>query len=152
MTARRLGLTLIELLVTVAVGGVFLALAAPSFVNTFAQRRVEGVGTEMGTDMQLARSEAVSRNAQVTLTVPSSGDSYTIASGMTTIKSVSVPSGVSITAGSITYDPLRGTSTATTSTSFTVSSSAGSLQLTVNPMGRVSLCSPSGSLKGYTSC
>ena len=150
--SSRHGLTIIELLVTLAVCGVLLALTIPSFTDVLAQRRIEGAGTELGTDLQLARSEAVSRNSQVTLTATASSNSYAIASGMTTIKSVSLPTGVSITSGSITYDPLRGTSTAATSTTFTVSSSAGSLQLTVNPMGRVSLCSPSGSLKGFTSC
>lgn len=56
---RVLGLTLIELMITIAVVGVLLALAAPSFYEFMLVQRLKGVNAELVTDLQLARSEAV---------------------------------------------------------------------------------------------
>lgn len=54
--------TLIELMVVVAVLGVILTLAAPSFFDYLLMQRLRGVHAQVVTDMQLARSEAVARN------------------------------------------------------------------------------------------
>ena len=65
---RTTGFTIIELLVAVAIAAILIALAAPSFAEFLAKRRVEGTTSELVTDMQFARSEAVSRNAPVRIT------------------------------------------------------------------------------------
>lgn len=62
------GFTIIELLVAVAIAAILMALAAPSFNEFLAKRRVEGTTSELVTDIQFARSEAVSRNAPVRVT------------------------------------------------------------------------------------
>ena len=59
----RTGFTLIELMVVVALVGIILALAAPSFSRTIEMQRLRGVNAQLVTDMQFARSEAVSRNS-----------------------------------------------------------------------------------------
>lgn len=65
---RAAGFTTIELLAAVAIAAILIAAAAPSFFEFLDKRRVEGTTSELVTDIQFARSEAVSRNAQVRMT------------------------------------------------------------------------------------
>ena len=65
---RIRGFTLIELLSVVAVLAILALVAAPSFGEFLSKRRVDGVTSELVTDLQYARSEAVSRNEAVRLT------------------------------------------------------------------------------------
>lgn len=62
------GFTTIELMVVVALTAILLAVAVPSFTGFFAKKRVESLMSELGTDLQYARSEAVARNLPVRLT------------------------------------------------------------------------------------
>lgn len=59
------GFTLIELMISVAVVGILLTLAAPSFYDFLLVQRLKGVNAELVTALQLARSEAVSRGRDV---------------------------------------------------------------------------------------
>lgn len=67
------GFTLIELMVTVALMAVLLALAVPSFRDLLAAQRVRATAFSMVSDLVLARSEAVKRGASVTLTPAAAG-------------------------------------------------------------------------------
>jgi type IV fimbrial biogenesis protein FimT len=62
------GLTVIELMAVVAVVAVLAALAAPSLRGMLARQRVAAINAELVTDLQYARSEAVSRNREVYVT------------------------------------------------------------------------------------
>lgn len=61
------GFTLIELMVTVAILGIVLALGVPSFVGTLAQNRMATQTNELVASLNLARMEAVRRSQSVTL-------------------------------------------------------------------------------------
>jgi len=61
--ARRTGFTLIELLVVVALIAIVLMLGAPSLQDFILVQRLKGVSAQVVTDLQLARSEATTRNA-----------------------------------------------------------------------------------------
>ena len=65
--ARRRGFTLIELMVVVALVAIIVTLAAPSFRDMIVMRRLHGASAELVTDVQFARSEAVSRQRYVAL-------------------------------------------------------------------------------------
>jgi type IV fimbrial biogenesis protein FimT len=65
---RTAGFTIIELLTAVAIAAILVAIAAPSFAEFLAKRRVEGVMSELITDFQYTRSEAVRRNETVRMT------------------------------------------------------------------------------------
>ena len=65
MSPPRHGLTMIELIVVVAVTAAVLALSAPLFSEMVATQRLRGVNSQLMTDLQFARSEAVARNKAV---------------------------------------------------------------------------------------
>lgn len=64
---RERGLTLIELMISLAVLGVTLALAGPSFEQAINGNRLSSAAGEVIGALQLARSEAVRNNRRVVL-------------------------------------------------------------------------------------
>ena len=61
------GFTLVELLVTLVVGGVLVTIAAPSFQGAIARNRVATLTNEMVGSLNIARSEAIKRGVRVTV-------------------------------------------------------------------------------------
>lgn len=76
---RSRGVTLIELMITVAVLAVGLSLAAPGLSLQLANYRVRGAGESVVNGLNFARAEAVRRNAPVSFTLDSSGSGWTVA-------------------------------------------------------------------------
>jgi type IV fimbrial biogenesis protein FimT len=173
------GFTMVELMVVVALVAIILALAAPSFTGTLARKRMEGVASELATDIQYARSEAAHRNAAVgvvfgsncyTVYVVGTTDATACAAlgtGGTSLKNVQVGGGSTLTfapttsGAFIAFDPIRGMATdagaGTTdlSGSVTVTNSAGNWQIRalVTRVGRAKLCSPNNTVTGLaTDC
>lgn len=68
------GFTLGELMATVAVVGIGLALAVPSFQNITRNNRRATAMNQLVAAMHMARSEAVTRNMQVTVCPSVDGD------------------------------------------------------------------------------
>lgn len=87
MRASR-GFTLIELLTVMIVLGIMMAIATPSFRNFIASQRVKSASYEVSTSLLLARSEAIKRNAQVTIT-PSTASTWTAGWSTTTSQTIS---------------------------------------------------------------
>jgi type IV fimbrial biogenesis protein FimT len=105
------GFTLIELMVAITVLGVISALAAPSFKQLLAAQRVRVTAYNIVGDLVFARSEAVKRGENVTVTPTSSawtnGWSINVASTAEVIGGQgSVGGGVQFTASpaSVTFD------------------------------------------------
>lgn len=63
----RLGFTLIELMVTIAVAAILATLAAPSFREYIVSQRIKNASFDLITALTLTRSEAITRNADVDL-------------------------------------------------------------------------------------
>lgn len=61
------GFTMIELMITVALASILLAVAVPSFNQIIVSGRLTAQTNEMVAAVSLARSEAIKRNANVTL-------------------------------------------------------------------------------------
>jgi len=76
----RFGFTIIELLISVALVAIVLTLAIPSFQDFIVVQRLKSVNQQLVTDLQFARSEAVSRNSFMALAFNSNGSvtCYTI--------------------------------------------------------------------------
>lgn len=73
LNCRRTGFTLIELMVAVAIIGILAALAGPSFSSLIASQRAKAVASELFASLSKARSEAITRNANVTLSQKTGG-------------------------------------------------------------------------------
>lgn len=67
------GLTLVELMVTLAIFAVLVGVAAPSFNSLMLGPRLGSWANEMSASATLARSEAIKRNGTVTLCASSDG-------------------------------------------------------------------------------
>ncbi|WP_420839532.1 GspH/FimT family pseudopilin [Dechloromonas hankyongensis] len=61
------GFTIIELVITIAVLGIVITLAAPSFQRTIAANRAQAVSMDLASALMQARAEAVKRATKVTL-------------------------------------------------------------------------------------
>ncbi len=62
-----------ELLAVVAIIGILSALAAPSFSEMIKSQRIKSMATDLNASLALARSEAVKRNRNVTLSPATAG-------------------------------------------------------------------------------
>jgi type IV fimbrial biogenesis protein FimT len=71
------GMTLIELLVVLALLALLASLGAPDFGDLIAKRRLDSIAGEFVGGLQLARSEALKRNANVEVCQSSNADSTT---------------------------------------------------------------------------
>lgn len=65
---RTKGLTLVELMITIAVVVVLLAIVGPSFKRMIELQRLRSINAQLVTDMQLARTEAAARGTFVRVT------------------------------------------------------------------------------------
>lgn len=71
------GFTLVELLVTMAVAAILLTIAVPSYQNFVINSRMAAQANDLITALNLARSEAVKRGANVTICASSNGTGCT---------------------------------------------------------------------------
>ena len=71
---RTAGFTTVELLVVVAITGILAAVAAPSITSLVGRQKVKSVGSELLFSLLRARSEAVARNASLTLAPTAAGN------------------------------------------------------------------------------
>lgn len=75
------GLTLIELLVTIAIAAILAGLAAPSFRELLASNRLKSQASALLSSLLLARGEAIKRNGRVTLCKSADGAACTADGG-----------------------------------------------------------------------
>jgi type IV fimbrial biogenesis protein FimT len=181
MFARSRGLTLVELVVTLAVVGILAAVALPGMSDYFDRQRLVSQMREIADVAQLARSEAIKRSASgpsdlktVAMTISPgspwfiglsngtaacSGSGCVINEGGTAVShtvTANQCSGCTMEAPAaqavVVFD-LRGLVTGGTEQAITLQSPKGKqLSLTINRLGRISLCTPGGSLTGYPTC
>jgi len=80
--SRRLrGFTLIELMVTIVLMAILLALAVPSFDGVRLSNRLTSYANALVASSQLARSEAIKRNAPVTVCASANGTTCSTSGG-----------------------------------------------------------------------
>jgi type IV fimbrial biogenesis protein FimT len=72
------GLTLIELMIAIAVLGVGVSLATPSFTQQIGNYRVRAAAESMLSGLNYARTEAVRRNRSVSFTLSASGSGWSV--------------------------------------------------------------------------
>jgi len=180
--AKRRGVTLIELMVTLAILAILLAIAVPSMQQLIARKRVAGVAGELASDIRYLRSLGVQTatlvqidfganavatcyslstaplsrwncNCNVPATCDGSADAPKI------VKTVTMPiaNGITVSVGT---NPANVFFTGPNSLPFngativaTVSSSlGGSVRVTTNAAGRPFACSVSGQKSNFPIC
>ena len=148
---RNNGFTMIELLVTITIVGVLIAIAAPSLRESTAKRSLEGVASELSTDLQYAKSQAVSVNT--TVSVVTSANGYIVSSASSTFKTIVLDSKIALsTPVTVTFEPYRDFANAATAITVTHTQTSAQLQVKVDALGGIQLCSPSASFGGYPVC
>lgn len=150
------GLTLIELMTTIAVLGVLMAIAAPSFNPMMDRYRVRQATEELQASFYYARSEAIKNSGGITV-VPNSGDwdkGWEIKNGSNTLRQTNAPNKTHISLagdqGGVDLDRWgmlmhKGT-TASTTLTFTIQTAGSS-----NACQKLVIES-SGSLKQHKTC
>lgn len=123
------GFTLVEMMVTVGIAVILLGVAAPSFSSYIRSQRVKTAAIDINMALILARSEAIKRNNNVTLT-PATGGwingwtiSTTVGGTTTTIRQQGAYTGLTFSgpASAVTYSA-DGRITSTAAPSFQISS------------------------------
>lgn len=101
------GFTLIELMVTVTIAAILLAVGVPSFKSFILGQRLKTASYDLNYALNYARSEAIKRNESVQMVPASSGwkDGWTVLSGTTTLLTQAAYPALTITgpASSVTY-------------------------------------------------
>ena len=165
---RHRGLTLIELMVTVAIVAILAAIAMPAFTTYIDRTRVIGAAEALAQDLQLAKSESVRTNGAVSVSfatgtpwcygmVNSSTPCNCATTNSCTLRQVNSSeftgvtlSAQSFTSGGTTFSPIRGLADGGSVTF--AGASSGSLKVNLTASGQVTICSVSGSLSKYSAC
>ena len=174
-SARQHGITLIEACIVMAVTAILATTAAPGMQDLIATRRLDGAATQLATDIQFVRSEAVARNTPVRISFHATADGscYVVHTGSVAqcdcaaagpaqctgdarqIKTVRVPTSDRVSlqpnVSSLLVDPLHGTVTPT-ATLRVIGANNRAVHHVVNVMGRVRSCSPLATMPGYRAC
>lgn len=138
---RASGFTLIELLVTLSIVALLAGLAGPSFVNTVGAVQSKSAATDLVFALLKTRSEAVKRNASVTLSAKEGGweNGWQILDSANTSLDdhAALPPGISISnaSDSVVYRS-SGRTSANSAASFAVIAHNSHWCVSIDPSGR----------------
>ncbi|WP_319016823.1 GspH/FimT family pseudopilin [Diaphorobacter aerolatus] len=96
-------------MVVVAIVAILATLAAPSFTTAIANNRVSTAASEVQTLLQFARSEAIYKRSEITLTAAS--QTWSVKLGNAVLREATLPVQVTVTPGSdsdqgVSFDPM----------------------------------------------
>jgi type IV fimbrial biogenesis protein FimT len=167
----------VELCVVVALIAILAAVAAPSMRDIVDRHRLESAASQLATDVQFTRTEAVARNENLRISVHalSDGSCYVIHTGAANqcdcqsaattvpatcsggaqeIKTVRLMGAQGITlqgVASMQFVPVHGTVTPT-GTLHVQGPKGRAIDHVVNVMGKLRSCSPGSTVPGYKVC
>ncbi|MBL8446988.1 MAG: GspH/FimT family pseudopilin [Zoogloeaceae bacterium] len=148
--ARLHGFTLIEMLITVVVLAILIALAVPNMQDALRKRRVIAAAEAIYGQMQFARSEAIKRSQDTSAVITTASPWSVAVAGNATVTAGNF-AGVTIAATpatTVTFDGIRGLRSAPAvgagDETITLTLGAYQLAVQVGVVGRVKLCTPAG--------
>lgn len=163
------GFTLTELLVSIMIIAVLATVAIPSFTSHLAANRLKGAANQLYTDLHLAKTESVKRNANIFFRA-ASGTTWSYGIGTTNACSCTGSactscdlktatssdfSDISVSASTfgsgISFSSIQARPSAGGSLTFQ-NSDGLQLRVVLNLVGRPRICGPSGATLGYPSC
>jgi type IV fimbrial biogenesis protein FimT len=180
--SQGIGFTLIEMLAVLLVLVAILALAAPSFQEMINRQRVKSVANELAADMQYARSEALRMNYDVIVAVDGTAtrSCYSVfwykGTGQCScrrtpvcfrmpaeeLRTTSINNNLGVrvqpavsTNPAVRFLPGLGQAESadlTAAFGINVTGNRARARVLVALTGRVSICSPDGSIKDYPAC
>ena len=171
----RSGFTLVELLVTLALVALLLAVAAPAMAAFLDKARLRAATQALAQELRQARDHALSHQRTIYFSFSSHREQWcygwrdgsacqcrsrtpaircqTGADGPVRTQSSADYPGVQLTSnrhssrGTLLFSPLRGTATGA---AFALRNRYAETRVIVSPLGRVRICSPAG--RGYSLC
>lgn len=173
--AFTFGTTLLEMMVTLSVASVLLAVAVPALSDMIFASRLRGAADNLAAQLRFAMTESIKRNRAISVTFRSTEDGRSWCYGMSEdsgcdcgvagscvydgVERLSqgteysgIQIAVSVAQGRFSFQPKRNTVTAGSIT-FTAANGK-SLRTVVSGYGRIRHCSPAGEafLQGYPAC
>ncbi|MDF2182330.1 GspH/FimT family pseudopilin [Neptuniibacter sp. CAU 1671] len=170
------GFTFIELIITVVVLLIVIAVGMPSLFQSIDNQRVSGAAQAFLSDVQYARAESIKQNTPVYLAMDDTEWCYglddtssascicggasvagcTLGGVTYTVDSSRFP-GVSMSASlatgsTITFDPVRGTMNPIGTVYFSSDAGGMTLNVVLSRLGRAKICATKGSSWGYDAC
>jgi type IV fimbrial biogenesis protein FimT len=161
VNAKLAGFTLIEMMVTIAVMAIIATTVVPSYNSMKEKHKMRGAAETISSDLQLARSEAIKTNQNVSLSISGDGtanwcygindtggcdcnvDNACQVDGTTVrVASSNDFSNINLTTNftsqTATFDPDRGT---TNSGTTTLTANGKTVKIFISAIGRISFCS-----------
>jgi type IV fimbrial biogenesis protein FimT len=165
MRRRARGLTLLELLVTLAIVAVMMTLALPSFGSMVARHRLKAAAEQLSADLGELRLMAAQRGQPLHLNLqPGPQWCYALATAsgcdcrvpqscqLKTVRATHHPGVTLLAGGDMRVDgrnvgPLQDSGQA-----LLQGSEGGQLRVSLTPLGRPKVCAPGGAVPGYPGC
>jgi type IV fimbrial biogenesis protein FimT len=133
------GFTIIELMATVGVAAILMAIAIPSFMSTLPGLRLNDAARQVATDLQQIRMKAIAQNLPYQITFSTTTYVLQRCSGSCTAESgnIVLPQGITVSASAPPQFQPRGTAAA--AATIQLSNGSSSKWVCVRTVGRVNI-------------